>query len=67
MQRIIVIGTSCSGKTTLALKLAAKFDIPHIELDQLYWLPEWKQRPADEFRPLVQEAVAAERWISCGK
>ena len=50
----------------MARRLAAKLDIPHIELDQLYWLPNWKQRPADEFRPLVQEAVTAELWVSCG-
>ena len=66
MKRIIVIGTSCSGKTTLARKLAAKLDMPHIELDRLFWLPEWKQRPAGEFRSLVQKAVDAERWVSCG-
>lgn len=66
MQRIIVIGSSCSGKTTLARKLAAKLDMQHIELDQLFWLPAWKQRPADEFRASVREAVATERWVSCG-
>ncbi len=66
MQRIIVIGTSCSGKTQLARRLAAKLHIPHIELDQLYWLPEWKHRPADEFRTLIQEAVSTELWVSCG-
>lgn len=66
MQRIIVIGTSCSGKTTLARRLATKLDMPHIELDQLFWLPEWKKRPTDEFRASVQEAVTAERWVACG-
>ena len=40
--------------------------MPHIELDQLFWLPEWKKRPAEEFHSLVQEAVAAERWVACG-
>ena len=66
MQRIIVIGTSCSGKTTLARRLAAKLDIPHIELGRLFWLPEWEQRRKDEFRALVKKAVTAERWVSCG-
>jgi len=66
MNRIIIIGSSCAGKTTLARKLSAKLNMPHIELDQLFWLPEWKQRPQDEFRSLVSDAIAAERWISCG-
>ncbi len=66
MNRIIVIGASCSGKTQLARRLAARLDIPHVELDQLYWLPNWEQRPREEFRSLVQEAVTAELWVSCG-
>ncbi len=66
MNRIIVIGTSCSGKTQLARKLAERLDIPHVELDQFYWLPNWEQRPREEFRSLVQEAVFADRWVSCG-
>lgn len=66
MDRIIIIGTSCSGKTTLARKVAATLDMPHIELDQLFWLPEWKKRPGEEFQSLVQDAIAAERWVACG-
>ena len=66
MQRIIVIGTSCSGKTQLARRLAAKLDMPHVELDQIYWLPEWEQRSKEEFRVLVKEAVTAERWVVDG-
>lgn len=66
MQRIIVIGTSCSGKTQLARRLAETLDIPHVELDQLYWLPEWEQRSKEEFRVLVKEAVAADRWVVDG-
>lgn len=66
MQRIIVIGTSCSGKTQLARKLAERLDIPHVELDQLFWLPNWEQRSKEEFRTLVEKAVAADRWVVDG-
>lgn len=66
MNRIIVIGTSCSGKTQLARRLAAKLDISHVELDRLFWLPNWEQRPKDEFRTLVEKAVTADRWVVDG-
>ncbi|HHE71902.1 MAG TPA: hypothetical protein ENL34_06450 [Chloroflexi bacterium] len=36
---MIVIGTSCSGKTTFAAQLAEALGIPHIELNRLHRLP----------------------------
>ena len=40
MQRVMVVGTSCSGKTTLARGLSGALGVPHIELDALYWGPD---------------------------
>lgn len=60
-QRIVVIGTSCCGKTTFSRKLANRLARPHIELDQLHWGPDWT--PRIDFVTEVQKAVAAERWI----
>ena len=37
--KIIVVGTMCAGKTTLARKIAKELDLKHIEIDQLYWKP----------------------------
>lgn len=39
MQRIIVIGTTGSGKTTLARALAARLGVPHGEQDAWNHLP----------------------------
>ncbi len=61
-QRIAVIGTSCSGKSTLARTLAAVLHVPHIELDALHWLPNWQERPDEEFWALTREAIAAPGW-----
>lgn len=66
MDRIVVVGTSCSGKTTLATELAARAGAPHIHLDALYWLSEWRPRPLEEFRELVGEAVSGDRWVADG-
>jgi adenylate kinase family enzyme len=64
--RVIVVGTTCCGKTTFARRLAKTLGVPHIELDALYWLPDWKPREESQFRELVREAVAGERWVIDG-
>ena len=33
MKRVVVIGSSCAGKTTFARELAGLLNVPHIELD----------------------------------
>lgn len=66
MERVVIIGSSCSGKTTMAKQVATALQSPHIELDDLHWLPEWQERPDSELRDLVSSAVAAERWVVDG-
>ena len=66
MERVIVVGTSCSGKTTLAQQISRALGAPHIELDAIHWKPNWQERPAEEFRQLVSEAAAGEEWVMDG-
>jgi len=66
LKRVVVIGTSCSGKTTLARTLAGMLAVPHIELDAIHWLPNWQSRSLEELRNLVQEAVSDDRWVLDG-
>ena len=66
MDRISVVGTSGSGKTTLARALAARLDLPHIELDALFWGPNWAAPAEEDFRARVREAVAGDRWVCDG-
>ena len=66
LRRIAVIGTSCSGKTTLAGTLAQRLGVPHIELDALHWQPGWVETPVDAFRAAVGAATKQERWVSDG-
>jgi adenylate kinase family enzyme len=65
-ERIVVVGDSCSGKTTLSQHLSERFAIPHIELDQLYWDPNWTPRPLEDFRRSVESRIAGPRWIVDG-
>jgi adenylate kinase family enzyme len=64
--RAVVIGTSCVGKTTFARCLARVLGFPHVELDTLYWQPNWIPRPPDEFRELVAKELSQDCWITDG-
>src|SRR5262245_27291374 len=65
-RRIAVVGTTGSGKTTLARRLAERLGVPHIELDSLFWGPDWTPVAADVFLSRIRSAIAAERWVSDG-
>ena len=66
LARVVVIGSAGSGKTTFARSLANILGVPHIELDTIYWGPNWKPRRPDEFRELVAESVVFDRWVLDG-
>ena len=64
--RIHVVGTSGSGKTTVARRFAAARGIPHVELDALHWEPGWKEAQLDVFRARVAEALSPDAWVVDG-
>ncbi|MCL5499990.1 AAA family ATPase [Escherichia coli] len=65
--KINVIGTSGSGKSTLSRRLAAQLNVPYIEMDRLYWLPEWQGRSDEDFYALLEEALnATPGWVLDG-
>jgi len=65
-QRIIVIGSTSSGKSTLAEKLAKRFDLNFIDLDALHWEPGWQEAPLEVFRKRVETATRAPAWAVAG-
>ncbi len=65
-RRIKVVGTSGSGKTTVARELAALTGWPHISLDQLFWRPNWQHASDAEFHQAIAIATSGERWILDG-
>jgi adenylate kinase family enzyme len=65
-KRVIVIGVTSSGKSTLAEKLAKQFDLNYVELDALHWEPDWQSAPLEVFRARVEKAMHADRWIVAG-
>lgn len=66
MRRILIVGPSAAGKTTLASLLATRLGIPHLELDSLYHQAEWTPLPTPEFRALVAVVVSGDDWVIDG-
>ena len=64
--RIVVLGTTGAGKTTLAGEIARALEVPHVELDYYRFRPNWVEVPNNEFRESVREALRGERWVAVG-
>ena len=65
-RRIVVVGTTGCGKTTLARQLAQRLAIPHVELDALHWDPDWTPALPDLFRERTTQALRGEAWVVDG-
>lgn len=65
-KRIAVVGTTGSGKTTLARQLARSLELKHVEIDALHWGPQWMPVPDDVFRQRVGDALQEESWVIDG-
>ncbi len=66
MRRIVIVGSSAAGKSTLARALATRLNLPHLELDSVYHQAGWTTLPTPEFRARVDEFVRSDRWVIDG-
>jgi len=65
-QRISVVGTTGSGKTTLSERLVDCLGVPHVELDALHWGPNWTELDLETFRAKVARIVQRDAWVIDG-
>ena len=65
-RRLTVIGTTSTGKSTLAETLAHRFDLRCIDLDALHWEPGWREAPLEVFRERVSTTTQAPAWVVAG-
>jgi len=63
--RIVILGPSNSGKSTLALAIAQKCEARVVHLDQLRFEPQsdWVLRDRAEFETLHRVAIDQECWV----
>ena len=66
IRRVSVVGSSGSGKTTFAAQMTARLGVPHIELDAIWWGPNWTHLDAETFAAKVDVATAADAWVCDG-
>ena len=63
--RIVVMGPSNAGKSTLAYTIGRQTGINVIHLDQLRFMPntDWELRSRSDFDALHAQAIAQDSWI----
>jgi adenylate kinase family enzyme len=66
MRRILVMGSSGSGKSTFAQRLSALTGIQFVSLDALYWKPGWIPSENAEFHDRVAKVARQPQWIMDG-
>lgn len=66
MERVLILGSSGAGKTTLANELHATTGLPIIYLDTEFWQPGWTEPSEQKWARDVEELAARSRWIMDG-
>lgn len=64
--RVNVVGTSGSGKSTFSTELAAKLGHPRVEMDALFWEPNWTQPTDEVFFEKLKTALEQPNWVLDG-
>ncbi len=66
MNKVLVIGICGAGKSTLALKLSERLDLPVFHLDKYFWKKGWIETPNEEWVSTVEGLVSQDEWIMEG-
>lgn len=66
MTRIVLLGTTGSGKSTLGTALAEHFQAPHIELDAWNHGVNWTPTPREEFCARIADLRNEPSWVVDG-
>ena len=64
--RINVVGTSGCGKSTVGKRIAERLNVPYIQLDELFWKPNWAESTDEELFPRLEKALSADEWVLDG-
>lgn len=62
-RRLLLIGVTGSGKTTLARALEGRCGIPAVDVDAMAWRPGWVKTPDEELAAAAARVAAGEAWV----
>lgn len=66
MNRVVVVGNSGSGKTTVARRLSRFLNAPLLEMDSVFHRYGWADDAPDDFLPTLDDFSRADRWVIDG-
>ena len=64
--RINIVGTSGCGKSTVGKHIAERLNVPYIQLDELFWKPNWAESTDEELYPKLEKSLSADEWVLDG-
>ncbi len=66
MRRVVVVGNSGSGKSTVGRAVAERIGAAYVEVDSVYHQANWQPLPFDEFRQRLDVLTADGSWVIDG-
>jgi len=66
MQRVLVIGSGGSGKSTVATQLGELLNLEVHHLDKFFWSPGWVKPEPDQWIKTVTDLMDRDSWIMDG-
>ncbi len=67
MKRILILGSSGTGKTTLCRDLGNKLNIKLLHLDEVYWKKDWENISKEDFDDYMKLFLAKnDAWVIDG-
>ena len=66
MDKVVLIGCGGAGKSTLAIQLAEKTNLPLFHLDRLFWKAGWQEVDKETFIQKQAAILETDKWIIDG-
>ena len=65
-ERILILGSSGSGKTTFSRRLGELLNLDVIHLDSHFWLPNWEPSSRESWEEKLAVMLRKEAWVMDG-